>query len=184
MDELQYLYLQEIKSRHHHPYQVMKTFTTTTLLALAAAAHALPPTSETPSLAERASPPVQSVTLLFQAGPASYNLTIPADGKDHPTGESALSVNLIVAPDYDPYRYCTFRTAGGPQQVTFAPSLVQRPGLDPWPINEVAVGPPQPILSVACSGVCLGVYGRFFSSSVLSTYLCPGPVMMFPRLPE
>lgn len=143
----------------------MKTFTKTTVLALAAVAHALPPSREAAStlLAERDSQPqVQSVTLIFQAGPASYNLTIPADGQEHSTGEDALSVNLIVAPDYDPYRYCTFRTAGQQQQVTFAPSLVQRPGIDFWPINEVAVGPPQPILAVTCSGVCLGVYGAFF----------------------
>lgn len=154
-----------INGDNYHP-QTMKTLTTTTtttLLALAAAP-VLPPAHALPSQTggDVAAPQQQSVTLIFQAGPASYNLTFPADGREHPTGEDALGVGLVVAPDYDPYRYCTFRTAArGGRAAALAPSLVQRPGVDAWPVNEVAVGPPQPILAVACSGVCLGVYGGF-----------------------
>lgn len=168
----------------------MKAFTPS-LLALqvgfliASSAHALPPTTAGSSsqrrhlldssqqLRQAATESPQTVTLLFQAGPAGYNLTLPADGQAYPTGNDELAVNLIVSPDYDPYRYCTFTTAaqaqagagaGDSQQpgetVTLAPSLVQRDGVDAWPVNEIAVGPPQPIVSVSCSGFCLGVYGE------------------------
>lgn len=155
-------------------------------ILIASSAHALPPTtagsssqrrhlpdsSQHPRQAAADSP--QTVTLLFQAGPAGYNLTLPADGQAYPTANDDLAVNLIVSPDYDPYRYCTFTTAaqaaagaGGSQQpgetVTLAPSLVQRDGVDAWPVNEIAVGPPQPIVSVSCSGFCLGVYGELSS---------------------
>lgn len=53
----------------------------TSVLALAAAAlaHAVPNNH----LAKR---DAQSVTLIFEAGPASYNLTIPADGQEYFTG--------------------------------------------------------------------------------------------------
>lgn len=71
--------------------------------------------------------------------------------------DNDLNVNLITAPDFDAYRLCTFKTAS--DEVALAPSLTQRPG-DPWPINQIAVGPPQKIVSVTCSGTCIGVYGE------------------------
>jgi hypothetical protein len=68
-----------------------------------------------------------------------------------------MNVNLITAPDFDAFNLCKFKT--GSDQVTLAPSLAKRPG-DPWPINQIAVGPPQKIISVTCSGKCLGIYGE------------------------
>ncbi|KAI3399606.1 hypothetical protein diail_6245, partial [Diaporthe ilicicola] len=65
---------------------------------------------------------------------------------------------LILSTNFDPWSFCTFKTASG--EVTFAPSLTQRPE-DPWPIQRIAVGPPQAIVSVTCSGKCLGIYGKF-----------------------
>lgn len=76
-------------------------------------------------------------------------------------GNDELNVNIMISPDYDPIHYCTFKTTG---QVTFAASLTQRQE-DPWPINEVNIGPPQPIISVTCSGFCLGIYGRLHRST-------------------
>ena len=70
--------------------------------------------------------------------------------------DNDLNVNLITSPDFDPYNLCTFKTAG---EVALAPSLTQRPE-DAWPINQIAVGPPQRIISVTCSGTCIGVYGE------------------------
>lgn len=60
----------------------MKTFATSVLaIAAVASVHALPSND----LAER---DVQSVSLIFQGGPASYNMTIPADGKEYFTSRS------------------------------------------------------------------------------------------------
>lgn len=73
------------------------------------------------------------------------------------TGNDKLSVNVILSSDYDPIHFCSFKTTG---QATLAASLTQRQA-DPWPINVVNVGPPQPIISVTCSGFCLGIYGEF-----------------------
>lgn len=78
--------------------------------------------------------------------------------------DNDLNVNLITAPDFDAYRLCTFKTATN--EVTFAPSLTQRPG-DVWPINQIAVGPPQKIISVTCTGTCIGVYGKCLSTNAL-----------------
>lgn len=55
----------------------MKFFTTLSLAALASG-HALPRVEE--QLHER---DFQSVTLVFQAAAASYNMTIPADGQEY-----------------------------------------------------------------------------------------------------
>ncbi|KAG6358988.1 hypothetical protein INS49_012508 [Diaporthe citri] len=107
----------------------------------------------------------QPVALNFQAGPASYGMDIVADGQEWFTNND-LNVNLITAPDFDAYRLCTFKTETN--EVTFAPSLTQRPG-DVWPINQIAVGPPQKIISVTCSGTCIGVYETDNISGVVAT---------------
>ncbi|ROV88881.1 hypothetical protein VSDG_08941 [Cytospora chrysosperma] len=133
----------------------MKFFTTLSLAALASG-HALPRVEE--QLHER---DFQSVTLVFQAAAASYNMTIPADGQEYFTN-SDLNVNLIDAPDFDAYRLCTFKTGN---EVTLAPSITQRPE-DLWPINQIAVGPPQAIVSVTCSGTCLGIYDDCYNSTI------------------
>ncbi|KAH8785201.1 hypothetical protein F5883DRAFT_83950 [Diaporthe sp. PMI_573] len=126
-------------------------------LAAVASAHAI-------SLAESQvlhSRDFQRVSLNFQAGPVSYRMEFVADGQEYFTNND-LNVNLITAPDFDAYRLCTFKTAS--DEVTFAPSLTQQPG-DPWPINQIAVGPPQKIVSVTCSGTCIGIYGDCYNST-------------------
>ncbi|KUI58993.1 hypothetical protein VP1G_06239 [Cytospora mali] len=133
----------------------MKFFTTLSLAAMVSG-HALPKAQN--QLVQR---DFQSVTLVFQAAAASYNLTILADGQEHFTN-SDLNVNLIDAPDFDAYHLCSFKTGNG--EATLVPSLTQRPE-DPWPINQIAVGPPQAIVSVTCSGTCVGVYGDCFNST-------------------
>ncbi|PSR92434.1 hypothetical protein BD289DRAFT_428883 [Coniella lustricola] len=126
-------------------------------LQMATRASAFPSSAaQSQQLRQRDAP--QAVSLIFEAGPAAYSLNITADGQEYFTN-SDLSINAILAPDYNPNAYCTFTTASG-GAVAFEPSLVQRPGIDEFPINELVVGPPQPIVSVTCDGFCLGVYGE------------------------
>lgn len=134
----------------------MKAITVLALAALASA-HAIS-LADTQALHSRA---FQPVALTFQAGPVSYRLELVADGQEYFINND-LNVNLITAPDFDAYRLCTFKTAS--DEVTFAPSLTQRPE-DFWPINQIAVGPPQNIVSVTCSGTCVGVYGDCYNST-------------------
>ncbi|KAK2615522.1 hypothetical protein N8I77_002270 [Diaporthe amygdali] len=135
------------KHMWNHLATTMKALTISFITALVSG-HAVP-------LAENQlqSRDFQPVTLIFQAAAASYELDLLADGQEYFT-HSDLNVNLITAPDFDAYRLCTFKTSEG---ATLAPSLTQRPE-DFWPINQIAVGPPQKIISVTCSGTCVGVY--------------------------
>lgn len=65
----------------------MKTLSAFPIVALSAALAVLAdPATIHHELTERASG-FQSVDLSFQAGPVSYNLTIPADGKEYFTGK-------------------------------------------------------------------------------------------------
>ncbi|KAG8168934.1 hypothetical protein KVR01_001683 [Diaporthe batatas] len=127
-------------------------------LAALASAHAISLADDTQALRRR---DFQPVDLNFQAGPVTYDLKFVADGQEHFTNND-LNVNLITAPDFDAYHLCTFKTAGG--EVTLAPSLTKRPG-DFWPVNQIAVGPPQKIISVTCSGTCVTVYGECYNST-------------------
>lgn len=73
--------------------------------------------------------------------------------------DNDVAVNLIISDNYDPSTYCHFATA---TQAALAPSFTKRPE-DFYPVNEIAVGPPQPIISVSCFGFCLGIYGKLKS---------------------
>ncbi|KAH6887893.1 hypothetical protein B0T10DRAFT_405928 [Thelonectria olida] len=92
---------------------------------------------------------VQTVHLTFHGGPASYSLEFPADGTTHETN-SDISVNIIDAPDYNAFQQCTFTTTG-------EKTLVQSIGKGG--LQQIVVGPPQPILSVSCNGMCVPTYG-------------------------
>lgn len=71
--------------------------------------------------------------------------------------DNTLNVNIIHSDNYNPYRYCTFKTPG---KVALPQSLVQTG--DPLsPDNQIAVGPPSPIISVTCSGYCANIYGEY-----------------------
>jgi hypothetical protein len=76
-----------------------------------------------------------------------------------------MSVSLIWSPDFDAYHFCNFYTTG---QKAIVPSLDS---------NQLAVGPPQPIVSVACeptpggNNTCLPVYGMLLFSIMTNRQL-------------
>ncbi|KAI0514968.1 hypothetical protein F5B22DRAFT_210988 [Xylaria bambusicola] len=72
--------------------------------------------------------------ITFHGGPASYQLSVPADGTPVPTN-NGISVDTIDA-DYNIRDLCTFATSG-PQTLVGS-------------TTHLTVGPPQPILSVTC----------------------------------
>jgi hypothetical protein len=71
--------------------------------------------------------------------------------------DSDLSVNLIDAPDYDAINQCKFVTDS---EVTLVNNIDTSTGN-----QQVAVGPPQPIRSVSCSGMCVPTYGKSLPTS-------------------
>ncbi|KAJ4396373.1 hypothetical protein N0V93_000592 [Gnomoniopsis smithogilvyi] len=111
---------------------------------------------------------VNSVHLSFVQGSQSYNLMIPADGREYYT-DYTMDISLIRSDNYDPFQYCHFKTQGG--DVALVSGLAQRTR-DFWPINEVAVGPPTPIVSVKCSGFCLAIAEDCTDSQGESTGPC------------
>lgn len=60
-------------------------------------------------------------------------------------------MNIIDTPDYNAFQQCTFKTAG-------KKTLVQ--SLGEGGLQQIVVGPPQPILSVSCHGMCVPTYGE------------------------
>jgi hypothetical protein len=91
-------------------------------------------------------------TLTFHGGPASYQLSMAADGNTYATN-NAMAVSIIDSPDFDAYNFCNFYTTG--QKAIVASNSN----------HELTVGPPQPIISVSCAAfpggnnTCLPVYG-------------------------
>ncbi|OBT43132.1 hypothetical protein VE00_07701 [Pseudogymnoascus sp. WSF 3629] len=98
---------------------------------------------------------VQTVHLTFHGGPASYEMAFPADGTIHPTNHD-FAVSIIDAPDYLALSDCTFHT-GGEQ------TLVG--GLSATGVQQVIIGPPQPITGVSCYGTCVGTYGQCYDNN-------------------
>ncbi|RYP59707.1 hypothetical protein DL771_010776 [Monosporascus sp. 5C6A] len=93
------------------------------------------------------------VHLTFHGGPASYQLDVPADGTVVPTNNNNIAVNIIDAPDYNAISQCHFQTAG----VATLEHYVTPAGL-----QQIIVGPPQPIISVSCEGSCVPTYGECY----------------------
>lgn len=107
----------------------------------------------------------QTVHLTFNGGPASYELTFPADGTFYPTStpphfpllsvahlttlDNGLSVSIIDAPDFRALQDCIFQTPGEQTLVG---------GMSADGVQEVIVGPPQPVTAVSCSGTCVSNY--------------------------
>ncbi|KFY83943.1 hypothetical protein V498_07873 [Pseudogymnoascus sp. VKM F-4517 (FW-2822)] len=85
---------------------------------------------------------VQTVRLTFHGGPASYDMAFPADGAVYPTNND-LAVSIIDAREYRAMEYCTFHTAGEQTLVGV---------LSPEGVQQVIIGPPQPISGVSCYG--------------------------------
>ncbi|CAI4211037.1 unnamed protein product [Parascedosporium putredinis] len=131
-------------------------FSATTLLALAATAFAHP-TVDTRDAA-------QTVHLTFHGGPAEYSMTFPADGVVRKTNNN-MAVSIIDAPDYFAQSHCTFVTDTG---VTFQ-GAISSTG-----VQQILVGPPQPIRSVSCQGVCLPTYGDCYVNGQFAGICCSG----------
>ncbi|OLN96244.1 hypothetical protein CCHL11_04459 [Colletotrichum chlorophyti] len=121
-----------------------------TALLLATLSLALPSLSH--PLEERDG--VQTVHLTFHGGPASYELAIPADGQVYQT-DNDISVNIIDAPDYNAISQCTFYTNGEKALVS---------GITPQGVQQVIIGPPQPVTGVSCFGICVPTYGACYGT--------------------
>ena len=65
--------------------------------------------------------------------------------------DNDIAVSIIDAPDYFAQNHCTFVTDG---EVTFQGAI------SPSGVQQILVGPPQPIRAVSCHGVCLPTYGK------------------------
>ncbi|KAF8856098.1 hypothetical protein BDZ45DRAFT_692085 [Acephala macrosclerotiorum] len=100
----------------------------------------------------------ETLTFTFHGGPASYELTFPADGSTYST-QNDMNVNLIDPGSFNALYSCNFYY-NLPSSVTKTPVLASSGNG-----NEIAVGPPAPIASVACQptgqgGQCLPVYAQ------------------------
>ncbi|KAK4238784.1 hypothetical protein C8A03DRAFT_43523 [Achaetomium macrosporum] len=107
---------------------------------------------------------VQTVHLTFHGGPAQYDMVFPADGTVYPTNND-LSINIIDAPDYNAFYQCKFHTQG---EATFASSI------SPTGVNQILVGPPQPITGVSCQGMCVPTYGDCYVNGQWVGPCCSG----------
>ncbi|KAK3313097.1 hypothetical protein B0H66DRAFT_569546 [Apodospora peruviana] len=107
---------------------------------------------------------VQTVHLTFHGGPAQYSMAFPADGTVYPTN-NGIAVSIIDAPDYNAQYQCNFITAG---QKTLAGSITST-GL-----QQILVGPPQPITGVSCLGMCIGTYGDCYVNGQYVGPCCSG----------
>ncbi|KAL2262983.1 hypothetical protein VTK26DRAFT_8712 [Humicola hyalothermophila] len=112
---------------------------------------------------------VQTVNLIFHGGPAQYEMSIPADGNAYETNNT-LTVSVISAPDYNAYQQCAFdfATPEGQEAPTLASSI------SPEGVNQILVGPPQPVRSVRCEGMCVPTYGDCFRDGMWVGPCCAG----------
>lgn len=130
---------------------------------------------------------VQTVHLTFHGGPASYQLALPANGQKVNTSTSSpaqsslckrttadhlptppdnnIAVNIIDAPDYNAISQCTFYTNGQKALVS---------GITPDGLQQVIVGPPQPITAVSCEGMCVPTYGDCYANGQFVGPCCNG----------
>ncbi|KAK4153251.1 hypothetical protein C8A00DRAFT_43814 [Chaetomidium leptoderma] len=107
---------------------------------------------------------VQTVHLTFHGGPAEYSLAIPADGSVHATN-NAIAVNIIDAPDYNALYQCQFQTQGDATLV----SSISSTG-----VNQILVGPPAPITSVSCQGMCVATWSDCYRDGQYVGPCCAG----------
>ncbi|KAK8104228.1 uncharacterized protein PG998_011261 [Apiospora kogelbergensis] len=97
----------------------------------------------------------QLVTLVFHSADGQYNLRLPADGREHLTN-NAKAVNYIDAPDFTAQKQCVFRTPGKVALVN---------GIDRRGLQQILLGPPQPVIGVTCSGTCVPTWVTCVSTS-------------------
>ena len=94
----------------------------------------------------------EQLSFTFYGGPVQYNLNFQADGNFYPTN-NALSVSQIDTNGFDALGLCNFN------QEFYGPL----PGGSKNSNGPLDVGPPQPIIGVACfplgyDGACLPEY--------------------------
>ncbi|KAK3330002.1 hypothetical protein B0H66DRAFT_542531 [Apodospora peruviana] len=137
------------------------------LLGLAVSYPAGEPEETVPETAADANclKPPQMAHIIFHAAPVQYDLTIPADGQMHPTN-NGLNVNLIDMPDFNIWQ-CDFVTH---QPVT----MVQQLTYNNPPVNQYAVGPPQPIDGVTCRPTCIPTYSYCYRNNTYIGACCNG----------
>ncbi|KAK8000314.1 hypothetical protein PG990_012914 [Apiospora arundinis] len=100
-------------------------------------------------------PRPQQLTLVFHNADGQYTMRLPADGREHLTN-NAKAVNYIDAPDFTAQKQCVFRTPGKVALVN---------GIDSRGLQQILVGPPQPIIGVTCSGTCVPTWVTCVSPS-------------------
>lgn len=79
--------------------------------------------------------------------------------------DNDLSISIIEAPDYDAYSQCRFHTAGDAALA----SSISSTG-----VNQILVGPPQPVTGVSCWGMCVPTYGDCFVNGQYVGPCCSG----------
>ncbi|RYP64625.1 hypothetical protein DL770_009160 [Monosporascus sp. CRB-9-2] len=107
---------------------------------------------------------VQIITLTFHGGAASYELAVPTDGTVIPTNNN-MDVSIIDTPDYNAISQCTFNTAGVADL---------QPYVTPDGLQQIIVGPPQPIISVSCEGTCVPTWGECYINGQWVGPCCDG----------
>ncbi|RYP01427.1 hypothetical protein DL765_010862 [Monosporascus sp. GIB2] len=107
---------------------------------------------------------VQTVYLTFHGGPASYQLPVPTDGTVIPTNNN-IAVSIIDTPNYNAIAQCTFNTAG---------VVTLQPYVTPEGLQQIIVGPPQPIISVSCRGNCVPTWGECYRNGQFVGPCCDG----------
>ncbi|KAK8043618.1 hypothetical protein PG993_006048 [Apiospora rasikravindrae] len=90
-------------------------------------------------------PGPQLLTLVFHGADGQYTMRMPADGREHLT-QNGMAVNYIDAPDFTAQKQCTFRTPGKVALVN---------GIDSRGLQQILLGPPQPVVGITCSGTCV-----------------------------
>ncbi|RYO75388.1 hypothetical protein DL766_005616 [Monosporascus sp. MC13-8B] len=107
---------------------------------------------------------IQIIYFTFHGGPASYQLAVPDDGTVMPTNNN-IAVSIIDTPDYNALALCDFNTAG---------VATLQPYVTPDGLQQIIVGPPQPIISVSCKGKCVPTYGECYINGQFVGPCCDG----------
>jgi hypothetical protein len=67
-----------------------------------------------------------------------------------------LSINIIDAPNYNAMTQCKFYTAGDVAMVS---------SITPQGLQQIILGPPQPVIAVSCFGMCVPTWGMCYDTN-------------------
>ncbi|ORY61751.1 uncharacterized protein BCR38DRAFT_441035 [Pseudomassariella vexata] len=73
-----------------------------------------------------------------------------------PDDNNSLSISIIDTNDYNAISQCTFDTDGDKTLIN---------GITPQGMQQIMVGPPQPITGVSCYGMCVSTYGECYDAN-------------------